>query len=86
MIEYNGEHLLIGQIGMFLTLLAFFSALLSAYANIKAANSIDVLSEKPWQKLARTTYIINAIAVLSLFITLYLIIKYYTFNLTKRIY
>ena len=80
MIEYNGEHLLIGQIGMFLTLLAFFSALVSAYANIKAANSMDVLSEKPWQKLARTTYIINAIAVLSLFITLYLIIYNHYFE------
>ncbi len=80
MIEYNGEHLLIGQIGMFLTLLAFFSALLAMYANIKAANAADVLAEKPWQKIARTTYIINAFAVLSLFITIYLIIYNHYFE------
>jgi hypothetical protein len=36
MIKYNGEHLLIGQIGMFLTLLAFIAALVAAFANFKA--------------------------------------------------
>lgn len=80
MIEYNGEHLLIGQIGMFLTLLAFFSALLATYANIKAANASDVLMEKPWQKLARTTFIINVVSVISLFVVLYLIIYNHYFE------
>jgi cytochrome c-type biogenesis protein CcmF len=80
MIEYNGEHLLIGQIGMFLTLLAFFSALLATFANIKAANASDVLTEKPWQKLARTSFIINVVAVIGLFVTLYLIIYNHYFE------
>ena len=80
MIEYNGEHLLIGQIGMFLTLLAFFSALLATFANIKAANASDVLMEKPWQKLARTSFIINVVSVISLFVVLYLIIYNHYFE------
>ena len=80
MIEYNGEHLLIGQIGMFLTLLAFFSAVLATYANVKAANATDVLAEQPWQKVARTSFIINVLSVIGLFVTLYLIIYNHYFE------
>ena len=46
MITYTGEHLLIGQIGLFLTLLAFFTALVAVYANFKAA-TVKELEEKP---------------------------------------
>ena len=49
MIKYNGEHLLIGQIGYFLTLLAFCSALVAAYANFKAAGAKDILEEPSWK-------------------------------------
>ncbi|MEY2836237.1 MAG: cytochrome c biosis protein CcsA, partial [Bacteroidota bacterium] len=79
MIKYNGEHLLIGQIGMFLTLLAFTAALVAAFANFKAANANE-LEEKPWQKLARISFLTNVVAVIGLFFTLYLIIYNHYFE------
>ncbi len=80
MIEYNGEHLLIGQIGMFLSLLAFFSALVAAFGNFKAAGAADAIQEKPWQRLARTSFILNVVSVIGLFLTLYLIIYNHYFE------
>ena len=80
MTEYNGEHLLIGQIGMFLSLLAFFAALVAAYANFKAAGAPDPIQEKPWQRLARTSFILNVVSVIGLFLTLYLIIYNHYFE------
>jgi cytochrome c-type biogenesis protein CcmF len=79
MIKYNGEHLLIGQIGMFLTLLAFTAALVAAFANFKAANANE-LEEKPWQRLARISFLTNVVAVIGLFFTLYLIIYNHYFE------
>ena len=80
MITYTGEHLLIGQIGLFLTLLAFFTALVAAYANFKAATVKELLEEKPWQQLSRISFIVNAVAVVGLFLTLYLIIYNHYFE------
>ncbi|MFM7223211.1 MAG: cytochrome c biogenesis protein CcsA [Bacteroidota bacterium] len=80
MIEYNGEHLLIGQIGMFLTLLAFFSALVAAFSNFRAAGAADAIQEKPWQRLARVSFILNVLSVIGLFVTLYLIIYNHYFE------
>jgi len=80
MIKFNGEHLLIGQIGYFLTLLAFCSALVAAYANFKAAGTKDVLVERSWQKLARISFLTNVVVVIGLFLTLYLIIYNHYFE------
>ena len=80
MIKFNGEHLLIGQIGYFLTLLAFCSALVAAYANFKAAGTKDVLEERSWQKLARISFLTNVVVVIGLFLTLYLIIYNHYFE------
>jgi len=80
MIKYNGEHLLIGQIGLLLTLLAFFGALVAVYANFKASQAPHELEERPWQKLARISFVVNALAVVGLFLTLYLIIYNHYFE------
>jgi len=80
MIKFNGEHLLIGQIGYFLTLLAFCSALVAAYANCKAAGTKDMLEERSWQRLARISFFTNVVAVIGLFLTLYLIIYNHYFE------
>ena len=80
MIKFNGEHLLIGQIGFFLTLLAFCSAIIAAFANFKAAGAKDMLEERSWQKLARVSFMTNVVAVIGLFLTLYLIIYNHYFE------
>ena len=70
MIKYIGEHLLLGQIGNFIVLLAFCSSILSAYAYYKATVNIGGLSETPWIKVARTSFWVNAISILALFMVL----------------
>ena len=80
MIKYIGEHLLLGQIGNFIVLLAFCSSILSAYAYYKATVNIGRLSETPWIKVARTSFWVNAISILALFLVLYLIIYNHYFE------
>lgn len=80
MITYNGEHLLIGQIGYFLTVLAFVSAGLAAFAYYKASASANLLDERPWQKLGRISFVVNAVVIVALFFTLYLIIYNHYFE------
>jgi cytochrome c-type biogenesis protein CcmF len=61
-------------------LLAFCSALVAAYSNFKAAGSKDMLEERSWQKLARISFLTNVVAVIGLFLTLYLIIYNHYFE------
>ena len=72
--------MLIGQIGNFITLLTFCSSLLAAYAFFRAASAKDMLEERPWLKLGRVSFIISAIAIVALFLTLYLIIYNHYFE------
>lgn len=80
MITYNGEHLLIGQVGYFLTVLAFVAALVAAVSNFKAFGAKDLLVARSWQRVARTAFIINVVVVVALFFTLYLIIYNHYFE------
>ena len=80
MIKFTGEHLLIGQIGNFITILTFCSSLLAAFAFYRAASSNDILEERPWAKLGRVSFIISAIAVVALFVTLYILIYNHYFE------
>jgi cytochrome c-type biogenesis protein CcmF len=80
MIKYTDEHLLIGQIGIFFTLLAFAAALVAFYAYYRTTVLTDTLEERPWKLLSRGAFIVNAISVLALFVTLYLIIYNHYFE------
>ncbi|MEY2587395.1 MAG: cytochrome c biosis protein CcsA [Bacteroidota bacterium] len=80
MIKYTDEHLLIGQIGIFFTLLAFAAALVSFYAYYKSTVLSDTLNEKSWKVLSRSAFIVNAVSVIAVFFTLYLIIYNHYFE------
>ncbi len=80
MIKFTGEHLLIGQIGNFITLLVFCSSLVAAFSFYRATVSKEILEEKPWLKLGKISFIISAISVVALFLTLYLIIYNHYFE------
>ncbi|NBO58669.1 MAG: hypothetical protein EBU73_07005, partial [Chitinophagia bacterium] len=80
MIKYTDEHLLIGQIGIFFTLLASAAALVAFYAYYRTTVLTDTLEERPWKLLSRGAFIVNAISVLALFVTLYLIIYNHYFE------
>ena len=58
-IQYIGEHLWIGQLGHFLVLLAFVSALLSAYSFYRFKKENDF----SWQSFARGGYWVHAVSI-----------------------
>ena len=80
MIKYTDEHLLIGQIGTFFTLLAFAAALVAFFSYYKTTRYADTLDEKSWKSLSRAAFVINAVSILAVFVTLYLIIYNHYFE------
>ncbi len=77
---YEGEHLLIGQIGHFFTLLSFVSAILATYAYFRSAQATLEPASEGWRKLGRTAFTIQVISVISIFLTLYLVIYNHYFE------
>lgn len=76
-IEYIGEHLLPGQLGQFFVVLCFGTALLSFLAYYFATVHKD---EASWQKIARVSFWINAVAVIGIGVCLYYIIYNHYFE------
>lgn len=76
-IEYIGEHLLPGQLGQFFVILCFGTALLSFLAYYFATVNKD---EASWQKIARVSFWLNAVAVIGIGVCLYYIIYNHYFE------
>ncbi len=78
--RYEGEHLLIGQIGHFFAILSFVASLVATLAYFKSAQ-VKIESESlSWKKMARTAFILEVFSVLAIFATLYLIIYNHYFE------
>ncbi len=67
MIQFQGEHLLPGQLGHFFVILAMVSALLSTISFFSSAYSKDLASGASWEKIARYSFGIHAISVMAIF-------------------
>jgi len=78
--RYEGEHLLIGQIGHFFVILSFVSSLLATYTYYRSAQSIDPPEAGRWGKLGRWSFFIQAFSIVAIFVTLYLIIYNHYFE------
>lgn len=76
-IVYIGEHLLPGQIGHFLVILAFVSAGLSAIGFFSSKDQ-----ESPWYKIGHWSYIVHGTSILIVIgLIFYLMLnKYYEYN------
>ncbi len=73
-IQYVGEHLLPGQIGHFLLILGFVSALFATFSFFKAANTLD----NTWKKLGRIGFYLHGISVLGVIAMLfYVMVNHY---------
>ena len=78
---YEGEHLLIGQVGHFFALLALAASIVATFAYYKSTVvPLEAAENGQWKKIARTGYILNVISVLALFLILYLIIYNHYFE------
>ena len=71
--QFDGEHLRIGEWGHFFVLLAFAASLLATIAYFIAAKKTDLFEKQSWIKLARTGFIIQTIAVFSIFAAIFYI-------------
>ena len=78
--QYEGEHLLIGQIGHFLVLLSFVASLLATYAYFKAAQTELSPESAGWLKMGRLAFGIQVFTIIAVFVVLYLIIYNHYFE------
>lgn len=78
--RYEGEHLLIGQIGHFITLLSFVSALVATYAYFRSTNAQIDSDALTWRKIGRISFQIQVFSIIAIFVILYLIIYNHYFE------
>lgn len=58
---YEGEHLLIGQVGHFVALLALVASLVASFAYYKSTVVLSMEDSQRWKKLARTAFILDVL-------------------------
>ncbi|HEX8355796.1 MAG TPA: cytochrome c biogenesis protein CcsA, partial [Segetibacter sp.] len=78
--EFIGEHLLPGQIGHFFAILSLVASLVATVAFYKAANINGIADKKSWMRIARVSFLLETVAVVGLFTTLYYIISNHLFE------
>lgn len=78
--DYIGEHLLAGQIGHFFTILSLVASLVATIAFFKANYEKDLQQKQGWLKLARISFLLESVAVVAMFVTLYFIISSHFFE------
>ena len=89
--NYNGEHLLPGQLGHFFSILSIVASLLATIAFLKANYTSEESGEKKsWLKFARFFFFLETISVIAIFSVLYYIISnhyheyFYAWNHSSR--
>jgi len=78
--NYIGEHIFPGQLGHFLTILAFVASLIATIAYFKTTNAKTIGETTSWKRLARGAFMIECFAVFSVFITIFYIISTHKFE------
>ena len=73
--NFEGEHLLIGQIGHFIVLLAFVASLIAMVSFFIASRQENTFEKYNWLKLAKLNFIIQAVSLLSIFAIVFFICK-----------
>lgn len=65
--EFEGEHLLPGQIGHFFILLAFVASIISTIAYFTASRKTDLIEKKSWLRFARISFFTQLASILVIF-------------------
>lgn len=78
--NYIGEHLWPGQIGHFLLILSLVSSLIASIAYFKSANAKIPADADSWKKIARVSFLVDALSVFSIFGLIYFIISNHYFE------
>jgi cytochrome c-type biogenesis protein CcmF len=72
--RYIGEYLVPGQIGHLLIILSFVASLVATFAYFKSFRSVTVADQERWKRLGRIAFVIDAMAVVGIFVILYSLI------------
>jgi cytochrome c-type biogenesis protein CcmF len=75
--QFDGEHLWIGQLGHFFVLLAFTASLLSTIGYFIASKKTDALEKFSWIRFARINFFIQALAVVAVFTSIFYICSHH---------
>lgn len=74
--KFEGEHLFLGQLGHFFVLLTFVTALLATVAFfLGSSQKLDATQKQNWLKLARISFFIQFIGIISIFSIVFYICK-----------
>ena len=71
--QFEGEHLLPGQIGQFFVLLAFIASIISTIGFATASFKKDLIEKKSWLNFARIAFITQLISAVIIFVTIFYI-------------
>lgn len=71
--NFEGEHLLPGQIGHFFILLAFISSIIATIGFATAGFKTDLLQKASWLRFARVAFITQLVSAIIIFITIFYI-------------
>jgi cytochrome c-type biogenesis protein CcmF len=78
--EFEGEHLLPGQIGHFFVLLAFIASIISTISFFTASRKTDLLEKKTWLNFARVAFITQLVSAVIIFVTIFYICSNHYFE------
>ncbi|MBX2934396.1 MAG: cytochrome c biogenesis protein CcsA [Ferruginibacter sp.] len=78
--QFEGEHLLPGQIGHFFVLLAFVASIISTISFFTAGKKTDLNEKNSWLRYARIAFTTQLISALIIFATIYYICAHHYFE------
>ncbi len=78
--NFIGEHLLPGQLGHFFVILSFVASLVATVAYFKSTTAVLPHVSASWKRLARAAFIMECLAVFSVFIIIFYIIATHKFE------
>src|ERR671912_684380 len=78
--DYIGEQLFPGQLGHFLVVLSLVASLVATIAYFKSSTAVLEEAVQSWKRIARTAFIIDAVAVAITFGIIYYLISNHRFE------
>ena len=78
--NFDGEHLLPGQIGHFFVILAFVASLIATIGYAKASFSKDIIEKQSWIRFARMAFTTQLIAAFAVFSVIFYICSHHYFE------
>lgn len=78
--QFEGEHLLPGQIGHFFVILAFVASLIATIGYAKASFSKDIAEKQSWIRFARMAFITQLVSAFVIFSVIFYICSHHYFE------